>query len=84
MIELPVLFCHHSIFLVLSGVPKHLIFTTFFVFQFYIFSRTNNKYMFISNFYYYVSMCPVSVAMDTRYEKLAFLPVGDLPVSHAH
>ena len=39
---------------------------------------------FISNFYYYVSMCPVSVAMDSRYEKLASPPVGGFPVSHAH
>ena len=29
-------------------------------------------------------MCPVSVAMDSRYEKLASPPVGGFPVSHAH
>ena len=31
----------------------------------------------------YMSMCPVSVAMNIRYEKLASPPGGGLPVSHA-
>ena len=58
----------------------------FYAIHFFVFC--NPKYcvymFYTSDFYHSMSLCPVSVAMDIHYEKLASPPVGGVPVSHAH